>query len=119
MCPQMPYSPIHEPQKHVSQDEMWAMLAKRAKPQVAIQVPKAEETPKAEFLSLIEWLKPVKTGEGTAMLKSACGQFRIDRVASQMSVGYTCWQMRPGQLNRRLGAADEAEVAKALCEAAR
>lgn len=67
----------------------------------------------------LEWLAPVTTGLGTAMLKSACGHFRIDRVATQMSVGYTCWQMRPGQLNKRLGAVDEAEAAKALCEAAR
>lgn len=118
MCPQMPYSPIHEPQKHVSQEEMWAKLAKRAKPPVSIQVSEAVPTPKAELRALIEWLKPVETGIGTAMLKSACGRFRIDRVTTQTSVGYTCWQMLAGQLNKRLGAVDEAAAAKALCEAA-
>lgn len=97
---------------------MWAKLAKHTKPQVSIQVPQAGETPKAELRSPIEWLKPVNTGQGTAMLKSACGRFRIDRVATQASVGYTCWQMRPGQLNKRLGAVDDADAAKKLCEAA-
>jgi hypothetical protein len=113
----MPYSPIRAPEKHVSEEDMWAKLAKRTKPLVSINPPQAAQTPKAE-LRVLEWLKPVRTGEGTATVKTACGRFRIDRVTSQASVGYTCWQMRPGHLNERLGCADDPDKAKRLCEAA-
>lgn len=77
-------------------------------------------TPKAELRQPLEWLKPVVTGPGTATMKTACGLFRIDKVASQLSVGYTCWKLSlmPGALNERLGCADDPEKAKALCNAA-
>lgn len=97
---------------------MWTTLAKRAKPQVSIQVPETVPTAQPELRPLLEWLKPVVTGIGTAMLKSTCGRFRIDRVTTQASVGYTCWEIRPGELNKRLGAVDEPDAAKRLCEAA-
>lgn len=60
----------------------------------------------------LEWLKPTRTGEGTAQQLSACGRYRIDRVESQASVGYTSWRKScvPGVLNKRLGATE------ALCE---
>lgn len=126
--PMGPQAPLATPEDHA---RMAAVLAKHAKPKVAVSpgVPRcpdasrADPTPSALTRAdpLLEWGKPYNIGPGTAMLKSLCGLFRIDRVTSQLSVGYTSWSLAPaGQgLNRRLGCAETADAAKALCEAAR
>lgn len=122
--PMGPQAPLATPEDHA---RMAAVLAKHAKPKVAV-VATPEETRGHPMTPAdtaghpaIEWGKPYNIGPGTAMLKSLCGLFRIDRVTSQLSVGYTSWSLAPaGQgLNRRLGCAETADAAKALCEAAR
>lgn len=103
-----PYSPLHKPQKPVSQDRMQEILSKNSS--------KATQSPQEKFS--LKWLPPERTGPGTAMMRSECGQFRIDKVESQLSVGYTCWRLRAADrgLNQRLGSAGTKEEAIALCE---
>lgn len=122
-----PYYPMNQPPLATEADHtrMAAILARHAK------TPDAEadyrETSVREAVcqplptsAPLEWGKPCNTGPGTAMIKSVCGRFRIDKVASQLSVGYTAWALKAADLglNKRLGCAETADEAKALCQAA-
>lgn len=122
MSPQAPYVPVHRAPIATAdeQQRMLEKLARRAKPQVSVQISNTGETPKAE-LRLLEWEKPRRTGEGRAVMFSTCRTFRIDKVTTRTASDYTIWKLAAirGELNQRLGCVDEPDKAKALCEAAR
>jgi hypothetical protein len=106
-----PYSPIREPQKEVSQEEMWAKLAKHTKPRVEVKLP-AETRP-------LEWQKPVKTSpHGAGYMLSACGKFSVTKDMHELGFSYTAW-LRTTQPATNLGCKLKKEEAMALCEAAR
>lgn len=101
------YQPIHEPQRHVSQEEMWAKLAKHSAPKVEIQIPKVGETPKAQ----LQWLDPVKTGPQSGYVETACGLWSVTKEGKGL---YFAWK-RP---NTDLGTAATVDDGKAICQAA-
>lgn len=119
---QTPYNPVNR-LVLAGDAEIAAMhvkLARKLRPKIEITA-RAEATPKAELRNPLEWGKPYNTGPGTAMIKTLCGLFRIDRLTTQAFVSYTAWKLTPAGegLHTRLGAHDTGELAKAACEDAR
>lgn len=117
MSPQAPYVPMHAPQKHVSQEEMWEKLAKHAKPQVSVKPLPAGQSPKEK--SALEWEKPVRTGERSGYVRTVCGRYSITKDVSGDSVTYSAWRRASDKRSVpvNLGCRSDRESATALCEA--
>lgn len=81
------YSPMHKPPKGLTQEDMWKTLSKHA----PVQIPKVEQTPKAELRPPLEWCEPVKTGSGSGYILSQCGRFSITKNPSQGKPMYMAW----------------------------
>lgn len=117
MSPAAPYVPTHRAPQATEADQarMAAKLAKRSNP--SVQISPAAQSPKEKSGS-IEWHEPEKVSHGSAIMRSRCGRFRIDKIQSQLSVGYTCWLLNGADLslNKRLGCADSKAAAIELCE---
>lgn len=109
-----PYSPMHEPQKHVSADRMAEILAKNARPKVEIVVARKEP---------LTWQDPVKTGpHGTGYMLSVCGRFSIEKSTHELGYTYCAWDLstktdKAQAMN--LGCRRTKDEAIALCEAVR
>jgi len=90
---QVAYSPMHPPQKVVTQEDMWKTLAKHV-PQTSVKLPPAAQSPK-EKAAPLEWHKPVRTGERSGFVQTVCGRFSISKDASGEEVSYTAWRRMP------------------------
>ena len=113
-----PYSPMHGPQKEVSQEEMWAKLAKHVKPKVEVKLQNEARSPK-EKAAPIEWQKPIRTStHGAGYMLSACGRFSVTKDMHELGFTYTAW-LRTTHPATNLGCRLKKEEAMALCEAAR
>jgi hypothetical protein len=113
----MPYSPIHPAQEPATQEDMWAKLARNAKPEVKI-TPDAAQSPKEKSAPL-EWQKPVRTSpQGAGYVLTVCGRFSISKDGHEMGFTYTAWK-RDTEPATNLGAVRTREEAEKLCEAAR
>lgn len=116
MSPQAPYVPMHAPQKHVTQEEMWEKLAKHAKPQVSVKPLPAGQSPKEKFA--LEWEKPVRTGERSGYMLETLGRYSISKDANATEVTYTAWRRATTRdhVAVNLGCAMKREEAEALCQ---
>jgi hypothetical protein len=113
----MPYQPMGAPQNHVTQEDMWAKLAKNAKPEVKIP-PEATQSPK-EKSGPLEWQKPVRTSpHGAGYVLSQCGLFSISKDGHELGFSYTAWKRNTDPATN-LGCVRTKEEAEKLCEAAR
>jgi hypothetical protein len=123
----MPYSPLHEPQKHVTQEDMWEKLARNTKPQA--QVSNAAQSPKAKVS--LQWNPPVWTSShgplGSGYLLTACGRFTVSKDAHELGFTYSAWRRHPDmfangkrykEMPEPLGCCRTSDEAKQLCEAA-
>lgn len=109
------------PEKHVTQEEMWAKLAKHAKAEVEVQLSKRSEAPKEQFRvrEPLKWDKPVKTGEIAGYVLSQCGRFSISKDSVRGAPMYTAWARRkPPHESINLGVRLTREEAERLCELA-
>lgn len=100
------YQPIRAPQKHVSQEEMWATLSKHAKTNVEVTA------------MPLEWQKPVRTGSnGSGYLLSQCGRFSVtkDVMDDEKTATYTAWS-RATTPATNLGCVSTKEAAIALAQ---
>lgn len=79
--PVMPYSPLKTAERHVTQEEMWAKLARNAKSQVSVQV-------KPEVV--LEWEEPVWTSadHSTGYILSRCGHWSVSKVRTGPVTNY-------------------------------
>lgn len=110
----LPYSPMHAPQKNVTQEDMWNVLAKHSS--LPVKTPEAGQTPKAELRSQIEWAAPVKTGESAGYILSLCGRFSITKSPSQGKPMYMAWLRKiPPTDSVILGVRDVLKEAQHLC----
>lgn len=106
---------MRKEEKYVSQEDMWAKLAKHSSPKVEI-TPQAGEAPKEQLPALV-WLEPVKTGRRSGYVLTACGAYSISKDASESSETYTAW--RRGDPPTNLGCVMTKAEAEKLCEGAR
>jgi hypothetical protein len=88
-----PYSPLHEPQKVVTQEDMWTTLARHV-PEGSLKPPQATQSPKEKSVPL-EWHKPVRTGERSGYVLTACGRYSITKDAHGEAVTYSAWKRLP------------------------
>ncbi len=114
-----PYSPMGKPEKHVTQQQMWETLAKRAKPQVAVR----PETQSPQAKAPLEWKEPVWTSDrgnrGSGYLETVCGRFTISRTEHELGYSYSAWRREAEFPPTSLGVVSNLDEAKKLCEAAR
>jgi hypothetical protein len=99
----MPYSPLHAPEKHVSQEDMWKTLSKNAKTE-------AKPVP-------LQWEKPVRTGDRSGYMLEVHGRYSITKDANETGVTYTAWRRATrthAEVN--LGCVMKREEAETLCQ---
>jgi hypothetical protein len=99
----MPYSPLHAPDKHVSQEDMWKTLSKNAKTEAKPQP--------------LQWEKPVRTGDLSGYMLEVHGRYSITRDADAAGVTYTAWRRATrthAEVN--LGCVMKREEAERLCQ---
>lgn len=110
-----PYSPIHGPEKMVTQEDMWRVLEKHGgtRPE-AVQTPKAEP---AVALQPLVWLTPVKTGDGSGYVLTQCGRFSIEKRKVKGKSMYMAWlRKEPPHESISLGIRLTRREAEHLCE---
>jgi hypothetical protein len=101
------------PEKHITQEDMWATLAKHSPVPAPVKPPEAGVSPK-EKLPALQWLEPVKTGANAGYVRTACGQFSISKDSVFGRAMYTAWKLKV-----ELGIRPTRIEAEGLCEAAR
>lgn len=112
---QVPYSPMHGPEKQVSQEDMWKTLAKHSSPKIEVQSENIGQSPKAQHL-VLQWQEPVRTGRLSGYLLTHCGTFSISKdIGKDDFVTYTAWRVSP---KTELGIVATREAAELLCQAA-
>jgi hypothetical protein len=116
---QMPYSPMHGPEKLVTQEEMWARLAKHAPAQVELLLSKTETQSPQEnpAVAPLQWQQPVKTGDGYGYVLTQCGRFSIEKRPVRGASMYMAWRRRdPAETSTSLGIRTTRREAEHLCE---
>jgi len=114
---QAPYQPMRKPQKDVSQQRMFDILAKHSP--IPVKTPQVGETPKAE-LPPLEWQTPVRTGELAGYVLSADGGFSVDKSPVKGVPMYSAWKRKqPAHESIPLGVRLSLAEAQHLCELAR
>jgi hypothetical protein len=95
MSRQIPYSPMHEPRKEVSLDQMNRILAKHSGPKEVSRetIPEVAEPPKSVHPPL-EWERPKSRDQMALMTK--CGQYTCCKIVLNKRVTYECWALVPG-----------------------
>jgi hypothetical protein len=122
---QMPYVPMRDAEKAVTQEDMWKTLAKHAPVEVRVQLSKTEaQTPKAESAIALEpllWNKPVWTGTHDnpyvcGYILSQCGRFSICKDSVHGKEMYMAWARRePPHASIILGVRPTRAEAEVLC----
>ncbi len=110
---------MHPPQKVVSQGDMWETLARHAKAEVQIHRGKAGKTaqPELRVRETLVWQKPVRTGENSGYLLSACGRFSISKDCVKGTPMYMAWlRKEPPHDSKNLGVRLTLIEAQHLCE---
>lgn len=116
---QTAYSPMHRPEKGLTQEDMWTTLAKHAQSEVQIHLQKVGETPKAELRirEPMVWQKPVRTGDNAGYVLSQCGRFSISKDCVCGAPMYMAWRRRdPPHTSKNLGVRLTLIEAQHLCE---
>jgi hypothetical protein len=119
---QTQYSPMHGPQKLVSQEDMWKKLEKHSGARPLVKPPEATQSPK-EKSDPLQWHPPVRTHEGGAgYMASQCGRFSISKDGHKTTgFTYTAWKVLPDDPAGRkvmpvnLGCVRNLADAKTLC----
>lgn len=111
----LPYSPMHGPQKALTQEDMWSTLSKHCP--IPSQTPQVVATPKAEPPPLV-WEKPVKTGEISGYMLSADGAFSVSKDSVRGAPMYSAWKRNTDPATN-LGVRLTLAEAQHLCELAR
>lgn len=104
MSREIPYQPIREPRKEVTQQDMLAILEKHAqrtgKP---VSQPKAEtvvENPApARVLADLEWNKPERGATG---VRTVCGRYSCSKVTVSGKTTYEVWRLVPDHWFRQI-----------------
>lgn len=95
----MPYQPMKEPQKEVSQADMLAILEKHAKKnnsgpntvQPKTEAVVANPAP-ARVLANLEWNKPEPGATG---VRTTCGRYSCSKVTINGKTTYEAWRLVP------------------------
>lgn len=111
MSKPLPFSPLHEPAKHVSHERMKEILASHTpKAEEPCKPNEVGETPKAE----LQWDKPMRTGPLSGYVLTLCGLYSVTLESVDGVRMYRAWK-RP---STDLGTATTAAEAQAICQAA-
>lgn len=106
---------MHEPQKEVTQEQMWLTLEKHGGTR-----PKAGQSPKAELrepLPPLEWETAVRTGPNSGYALSRCGRYSVSMDSVMGKAMFTAWRRKQGETPEVLiGIRDTPQEAKHLCE---
>lgn len=117
---QLPYQPMREPQRQVTQEDMWAKLAKHAKTEVEIHLSKAVQSPQAKPAVApqpLVWLEPVKTGKDCGYVLTRCGRFSIEKRPVNGAPMYMAWRRQEvAHESVSLGIRTTRREAERLCE---
>lgn len=116
---QLPYQPMREPRKEVTQEGMWTTLAKHAKSEVESLRKKAGESPKEKLREPLVWEEPVKTGKNSGYVLTRCGRFSIVKDLTHQKPMYMAWLRKdPPHTGVLLGIRETRAEAEHLCELA-
>lgn len=121
---QIPYQPMHSPQKQVTQEDMWETLKRHLPPGSSLEMKGSEtQSPKEKpAVARLKWCEPVETGEGAGYVLSQCGRFSIEFRQVHKARMYMAWRRQiPSHNSVSLGIRTTSKEAVRLCklEAAR
>jgi len=114
---ELPYQPMREPQKEVSQADMLAILEKHAQ-----RTGKPAPEPKAEAVvenasspglqSSLKWCKPERGATG---VRTTCGRYSCSKVTVSGKTTYEVWRLVPDHWFKQIAVGlDSFETAKRL-----
>ena len=130
------YSPMREPRKEVTEEQMKETLARRVRESIqrhaervsvdgsgvaqssrAPAVPLRQEVPGANPVAVaISWEKPVRTSDdGLGYQKSTCGRFVIAKVRVKGEFQYTASRVNPGSVASVIGSFKDPTSAQRAC----
>jgi hypothetical protein len=112
---------MRKAEKHVTQEDMWATLARHANVEVQVQLSKEREAPKEQLRvrEPLKWHEPVKTGGVSGYVLSQCGRFSISKDSVKGKPMYMAWLRKdPPHDSVSLGIRLTLKEAEHLCELA-
>ena len=133
------YSPMREPRKEVTEEQMKETLARRVREsvqkhaervsinggsgEVSTALPSAGKAPDrhpAAPTPAISWDKPIPTSDdGLGYQRSTCGRFVIAKVRVKDTFQYTASRVNPGSVASALGSFLTLQEAQQCCEGRR
>jgi len=118
MSREIPYRPMKETQKEVSQADMLAILEKHAQrtggPAPKITPAVVESSPTPRLQPGLEWNKPEKGATG---VRTTCGRYSCSKVTLNGKQTYELWRLVPDHWFKQIAIGlDSFETAKRMAD---